>query len=135
MTLKKWEFEYQKQPLIGSSSNYKHKLTGPNRSKKRFQWRRPSIEDDIKIWKYEYLSSHWSDLSQILSISSWDQTKVKKGFDEDDLQWKTISNGRWPQNMKSWIYQQPLIGSSLNFRHKLMGPNQIQKNFNKDDRQ
>ena len=27
--------------------------------------------------------------------SSWDQTKVKKSFNEDDLQWKTTSIGRW----------------------------------------
>ena len=80
-------------------------------------------------WKVEYLSSHWSDLPQILNINSWDQTKVKKVFHEDDLRWKTTSSERWPQNMKSWISQQPLIRSSSNFKHKLMGPNKSQKRF------
>ena len=40
---------------------------------------------------------------------------------------KTTSNGRRPQNIKSWISQQPLIGSSLNFKLKLRGQNQNQK--------
>ena len=39
------------------------------------------------------------------------------------------SNGRWPQNIKIWISQQWLMGSSPNFKHKLMGPNQIKKRF------
>ena len=76
--------------------------------KTTFNGRRPRMEDDLKIWKFEYLSSHWSDLPQILNISLWDQTKVKIGLNEDNLQWKTTSNGRWPQNMKIWISQQPL---------------------------
>ena len=85
--------------------------------------------DDLKIWKVEYLSSHWSDLPRILNLSSWDQTKVKKVFNKDNLQWKTTSNGRWTLNMKRWISQQALIGSSSNFKHKLMGPHQSQKKF------
>ena len=40
------------------------------------------------------------------------------------LEMKTTSNGRWPQNIKSWISQQPLIGSSSNFKLKLRGQNQ-----------
>ena len=50
----------------------------------------------------------------------------QKGFNEDNLQLKTNSNGRWPQNMRIWISQQALIGSSSNFKHKLMGPHQSQ---------
>ena len=34
------------------------------------------------------------------------------------------SNGRRTQNIKSGISQQPLIGSSSNFKLKLIGPNQ-----------
>ena len=34
------------------------------------------MEDDLKILKVEYLSNHWSDLSQILNLSSGDQTKI-----------------------------------------------------------
>ena len=41
--------------------------------------------------------------------------------------------GRWPQNIKIGIFQLPLIGSSSNFNHKLMGPNQSKKSFNEDD--
>jgi hypothetical protein len=33
------------------------------------------MEDDLKLLKDEYLSNHWSDLPQILNLSSWDQTK------------------------------------------------------------
>ena len=37
---------------------------------------------------------------------------------------QTTSNGRQPQNIKSGISQQQLIGTSSNFKLKLMGPNQ-----------
>ena len=118
------------QSLIGSSSN---KLIGPKLKnvsmKTTFNGRWPLMGDDLKIWKFEYLSSHWLDLPQIWNISSKDQTKVKKGLNEDDLQWKTTSDGRWPQNMKIWIHQQALIGSSSNFKHKLIGPYQSQIRF------
>ena len=65
------------------------------------QWKTTStpIEDDLKILKVEYLSNHWSDLPQILNLSSGDQTKIKM------LEIKTTSNGRRPQNMKSGISQ------------------------------
>ena len=95
--------------------------------KMTFNGRRPFMEDDLKIWNFEYLISHWSDLPQILNVSSWDHTKVKKGLNEDDLQWKMTCNGRWPQNMKIWVSQQPLFGSISNFKHKLMGLNQSRK--------
>ena len=67
------------------------------------------LEDNLKILKVEYISNNWSDLSQILNFSSGDQTKMKNTWNEEDLQWKTNSNGRRPQNIKSWIYQQPMI--------------------------
>ena len=35
------------------------------------------MEDDLKISKVEYLSSHWSDLPQICNLSLGDQTKIK----------------------------------------------------------
>ena len=53
--------------------------------KTTFNERPPGMEDDLKLWKFEYLSSNWLDLPQILNESSWDQTKVKKGFIEDSL--------------------------------------------------
>ena len=39
------------------------------------------------------------------------------------LAMKKTSNGRRPQNIHSGISQQPLIGSSLNLKLKLRGPN------------
>ena len=51
--------------LILSSSNFKLKLRGPNQSHKWLQGRRPPKEEYLKILKVEYISNHWSDLSQI----------------------------------------------------------------------
>jgi hypothetical protein len=49
---------------------------------------------------------------------------------------KTTTNGRRPQNIKSWISQQPMIRSSSNFKLKLRGPNQNKKNaWNEDNLQ
>ena len=79
------------------------------------------MEDDLKILKVEYLSHHSSDHPQILNLSSGTKQKYKM------LEIKTTSNGRRPQNIKSWISQQPLIGSSSNFKLKLRGLNQNQK--------
>ena len=132
--IKSW---ISQQPLIGSSSNFKLKLRGPNQNQKYLKWRRPPMEDDLKILKVEYLSNHWSDLPQILNWSSGDQIKIKNAWNgrrppmEDDLH----SNRRRPQNIKSWISQQPLIGSSSNFKLKLRGPNQNQNAWNEDDLQ
>ena len=97
--------------------------------KTTFNGRQPLMEDDLKIWKVEYLSIHWSDLPQISNINSKYQTKFKTGLNEDDLQWKTTFKGRWPQTMKIWISQQSFIGSSPNLKHKLMGPCQSWKRF------
>ena len=41
------------------------------------------------------------------------------------FQMKMTSNGRWPQNIKSGIYQQPLVGPYLNLKLKLMWANTI----------
>ena len=41
------------------------------------------MEDDLKILKVDYLSNHWSDLPQILNLSSGDQTE--NAWNEDDL--------------------------------------------------
>ena len=63
------------QPLGGSYSNLKLKLLGSNHSVQRYQMkttsngRRPPTEDNLKIWKVEYLSNHWSDLTQIWNLS------------------------------------------------------------------
>ena len=50
---------------------------GPSQDQKCLEWRQPPMEDNLKIWKIEYLSNHWSDLQQILNLSPGDQTKLK----------------------------------------------------------
>ena len=94
--IKSW---ISQQPLIGSSSNFKLKLRGPNKNNKCLKWRQLPMEDDLKILKIEYLSNHSSDPPQILNLRSGDQTKIKM------LEMKMTSNGRRPQNIKSWISQ------------------------------
>jgi hypothetical protein len=79
------------------------------------------MEDDLKILKVEYLSNHRSDLPQISNSDKGDQTQIKFGL---NFEMKTTSDGRRPQNIKSGIFQQPLIGSSSNFKLKLRGLNQ-----------
>ena len=64
------------------------------------------MEDDLKILQVEYLSNYWSYCPQILNLLLGDQAKNKSAWNEDDLQWKQ------PQNIKSWISQQPLVVSS-----------------------
>ena len=73
------------------------------------------MEEDLKIIKVEYVSKRWSDPPQILDLCSWDQNKIKMP------EMNTTSNGRRPQKLKSWISQQPLIGSSSNLKHKFRG--------------
>jgi hypothetical protein len=71
--------------------------------------------------KVEYNSNHSSDLLKILNLSLGDQTKMKFGL---KYEMKTTSDGRQPQNSKRGISQQPMIGSSSNFKLKLRGPKQ-----------
>ena len=42
-----------------------------------FKWRQPPMEDNLKIFKVEYLSNQWSDLPQIWNLCVGDQTKIK----------------------------------------------------------
>ena len=58
--------------------------------KMSFIWRWPVMEEDLKISKIEYLSNHWSDPPQILTLTSGEQAKIKM------LEIKTIFNGIWP---------------------------------------
>ena len=46
------------------------------------------MEDKLKILKGECLINTWSDLPQILNLSSEDQTKIKNAWNEDELHWK-----------------------------------------------
>ena len=89
------------------------------------------MEEDLKIFIGEYLSNRLLDPAQILKFSQDDETIFYKSFEwrrppnEDELQGKTTSKGRRPQNSKSRISQQPLIFIMLNFKHKLLCPNHI----------
>ena len=81
----------QQSSLIESFSNFKLKLRGLNQKLKCLKWRQQPKEDDLKILKVKYISSHWLNLSQILKLSSGDQNKINM------LEMKTTSNGRRPQ--------------------------------------
>ena len=48
------------------------------------EWKMTSNGRLPKIAKFEYLSNHWSDLSQILNLSFCDQTNYKNISDKDD---------------------------------------------------
>ena len=125
--MKSWILQ---QPLVGFYSDLKLMLIGLNQRVQRCQMkitsigRQPNVEDDLKIWKVEYVSNHWSDLTQIWNLSLYGfakrYTSVKWRWPpmEDDLKW------RWPQNMKSWILQQPLVGFYSDLKLMLIGLNQ-----------
>ena len=49
------------------------------------------MEDILQLLKVEYLSNRWSDLPQILDLSSGEQTELKNTWNEDDLQLKMTS--------------------------------------------
>ena len=53
--------------------------------------RQHPMEDDLKIFKVEYLSNHLLDLPQLLKLSFGDQTKAEIAVNEDELGWKTTS--------------------------------------------
>ena len=117
-TLQSW---IHQQPLIGSSSKYKLKFRGLNQNQKYLKWRWSLMEDTLKVLKVEYISNHWSNLPQIVNLISGDQFWIKNAWNDDDLQWKTTSK------YQSCISQQPLIGSSWNFKLKLREPNKKYK--------
>jgi hypothetical protein len=52
------------------------------------------------------------------------KSECTKVSNEDDLQWNTTTNGRGPQNMKSEISQETLVGSYSNLKTETMGSNQ-----------
>ena len=93
------------QPLVGSYSNLKLKLWDQIRVYKGIKSRRPPAEDDLKIWKVEYFSFHWSDLTQIWNWSKYDQIRAYK-----DIKWR-----RPPKEDD----HQPLVRSYSNLKLKL----------------
>ena len=64
--IKRW---ISQQPLIGSSSNFKLKLRGPNQNLKLLKWWPPPLEDNLRILKVEYISDQILDLPQILNLT------------------------------------------------------------------
>jgi hypothetical protein len=73
------------------------------------------MEDDLKISKVEYLVNCLFNHTQILNFDLGNQSF-------QILQMKKTSYGRRPENIKSGISQQPLIGSNSNFKLKLRLP-------------
>ena len=64
-----------------------------------FKWKMTSNGREPQLLKVEYLSNYWSHISQILNLSLYYLSKLFKYFIrqiqiEDDLKWKTTSNGR-----------------------------------------
>jgi hypothetical protein len=130
----KWRWNLKsgisQQPLVGSYSNLNLKLIWSTQIVHRYQTKmtsnvkQPPTEDDLKIWKVEYLSIHWSDLTQIWNCSYWDQIRLYTGINWGCLKRKKTSNGRQPQYMKSRISQQPQLRSYSNLKLKPIGSNQ-----------
>ena len=71
------------------------KIGWPNQTLEMVQIKMTFNEDDLKILKVEYLSSHWLDPTQIWNISRMTKFKFTEISIEDD------SKGRWTQNVKS----------------------------------
>ena len=89
------------QLLIGSSSNFKLKLRGPNQNQKCLKWRRPQ---NVKSWiSRQLLIGSSSTFELKLMGPKWNKMNM-------------TSYGRRPQDIKSWISLQSLIGSSTNFK-------------------
>ena len=80
------------QLIIGSSLDFELRLRGNKLNLRRFlKWRRPPLEDNLKILKVEYICNHWWDCPQILNLSLGDHNKIKKSWNEDGIVWKTTS--------------------------------------------
>ena len=84
--------------LIGAYSNLKLNLMGSNQSVQRYKMkmtsnrRRPPREDDLKIWKVEYLSNHWT---LVRSYSNLTLKLMRSNQCVKRYEMKTTFNGRW----------------------------------------
>ena len=93
------------------------------------KWKMTSNGRLPQISKVKYLINYWSDLPRILNLGCYDQrelckcSKWRQPQMEDDLKWKTISN------IKSEISQQLLVGSSPNFKLRLIWPKRTMQMF------
>jgi hypothetical protein len=88
-----------------------------------------SYQDKASNFIFDFLSNHWSNLTQIWNLNYGIKPECTKVSNEEGLQWKTTSSGRWPQNMKIRISQQPLVGSYSNLKLKLLGSNQSEQTY------
>ena len=65
------------------------------------------MEDELKIFKVEYLRNSLLDLPQILNLSSVDRTKINNAWNEDNLFWNITSTfykwNMWLDSMKMTI--------------------------------
>ena len=71
------------------------------------------MEEDLKIFKVEYLSNHWSDFPQILNISSGDQTKIKNPQMEDNLKILKV------EYLSYWLDLSPILNLSIGIWFKI----------------
>ena len=65
------------------------------------------MEDELKIFKVEYIRNSLLDLPQILNLSSVDRTKINNAWNEDNLFWNITSTfnkwNMWLDSMKMTI--------------------------------
>jgi hypothetical protein len=86
-SIKSWIYQ---PPPIRYSSSFKLKLSEPNQKKKCLKWRRPSMEDNLKIFKFESQQPLiWSSSNLKLKLRGTNQNK--NSSIEDDLQWMMTS--------------------------------------------
>ena len=103
-----WILALQDSLLMGHTQILKLSLYDQTIFCKFVIWRQPPMEDDLKILNVEYLSNRLLDHTQLRL--RWPKQIVQI------LKMKTTSHGRLPQNIKSGISQQPLIGSYSNLK-------------------
>ena len=68
------------QPIVGPSQIWNLSLCDYTRLYKYLIWRRPPIEDYLKIFKVKYLRNQGLDLTQIWDLPLGYQTKLYKCF-------------------------------------------------------
>ena len=124
----KMRIRISQPPMVGSYSNLKLKPMGINQSAQRYQMKTTSngrwpqnmrirISQPPMVGSYSNLKLKLMGINQ--SAQRYQMKMTSNGKQpqmEDDLEWKMILNWRWPQNMKSRLYQQLLVESYSNFK-------------------
>ena len=103
-----------------------------------FNWKMTSNGRLSQLLKVEYLSNYWSDISQILNLSLYDQSKLIIFFsNEDDSKWKMTSNGRLPNKLNMeylsnyWSNISQILNLSVYYLSKLF--KYFKKQFQMED--